>query len=55
VGYRITESGPDHDKRFEAIAVIARNTFPPGRGTSKKQAEQGAAEHAFNSLTADLP
>jgi ribonuclease-3 len=53
VSYRISESGPDHDKRFEAIAVIAGRSFPSGQGTSKKQAEQGAAEHAFNALSAD--
>ncbi|MCE1173326.1 MAG: ribonuclease III [Propionibacteriales bacterium] len=50
VGYRITESGPDHDKRFEAVAVVAGTSFAPGQGTSKKQAEQGAAQHAFNAL-----
>ncbi len=53
VSYRISESGPDHDKRFESVAVIGGNTFPAGQGTSKKQAEQGAAEHAFNSLSTD--
>lgn len=53
VAYRITESGPDHDKRFEAIAVVGGRTFEPGRGTSKKQAEQGAAEHAFSTLSAE--
>ncbi len=50
VSYRITESGPDHDKRFEAAAVVAGTTYAPGQGTSKKQAEQGAAQHAFNAL-----
>jgi ribonuclease-3 len=53
VVYRITESGPDHDKRFEAIAVVGGRTFEPGNGTSKKQAEQGAAEHAFQSLSVE--
>lgn len=51
VSYRITESGPDHDKRFEAIAVVAGVSYPSGSGTSKKQAEQGAAEHAFTMLS----
>lgn len=51
VSYRITESGPDHDKRFEAVAVVAGNTFQAGQGTSKKQAEQGAAQHAFTVLS----
>lgn len=52
--YRITESGPDHDKRFEAIAVVGEETFEPGSGTSKKLAEQGAAENAFNALSLRL-
>lgn len=52
VSYHITESGPDHDKRFDAVAVVAGNHFEPGHGTSKKQAEQGAAEHAFQAITA---
>ncbi len=50
--YRVTESGPDHDKRFEAVAIVANRAFPPGTGTSKKQAEQGAARNAFEILTA---
>lgn len=45
--YRVTESGPDHDKRFEAVAIVGNRAFPPGEGTSKKQAEQGAAKNAF--------
>jgi ribonuclease-3 len=53
VSYRISESGPDHDKRFEAVAVVGGHSFEPGYGTSKKQAEQGAAEHAFSALSAD--
>ncbi len=53
VSYRITESGPDHDKRFQAAAVVAGSVFDPGTGTSKKQAEQGAAEHAFRALAGD--
>ncbi len=49
--YAVTESGPDHDKRFEAVAVIGARTFPPASGRSKKQAEQGAAQAAFGSLS----
>ncbi len=52
-GYRIAESGPDHDKRFTAIAVVGDRSFSPGEGRSKKQAEQQAAEAAFQALTAD--
>ena len=52
--YRISESGPDHDKRFEAVAVVSEETFEPGTGTSKKLAEQGAAENAFTALAQRL-
>ncbi|MGC3993727.1 MAG: ribonuclease III [Propionicimonas sp.] len=49
--YRVAESGPDHDKRFEAVAIVANHVFAPGFGTSKKQAEQGAAKNAFTELS----
>jgi ribonuclease-3 len=49
-GYAISESGPDHDKRFAAEAVIGELRFPAASGTSKKQAEQGAAQAAFQAL-----
>ena len=49
--YRVTESGPDHEKRFEAAAVIDARAFGTGSGTSKKQAEQGAAKSAFAALS----
>ncbi len=48
--YEVEESGPDHDKRFTAHAVIEGHTFDPGHGTNKKQAEQIAAESAFQWL-----
>ncbi len=53
-GYRVTESGPDHDKRFTATAVVGDRSFPPGTGRSKKQAEQGAAQAAFEELSAGI-
>ena len=49
--YAITESGPDHDKRFEAYAVASDRRFGPGSGLSKKQAEQRAAELAYLALS----
>lgn len=48
--YEITESGPDHDKRFEAMAVIGELRFGPGKGRNKKQAEQEAAGIGFAEL-----
>ena len=50
--YHIEETGPDHDKRFTAFVTVDGTSFPPGSGTSKKQAEQGAAEAAFRGLSA---
>ncbi|WP_133754983.1 ribonuclease III [Naumannella halotolerans] len=45
--YRISESGPDHDKVFQARVVLGEQTFDPGTGRSKKAAEQEAASIAF--------
>ncbi|MBK8459268.1 MAG: ribonuclease III [Micropruina sp.] len=54
-GYEISESGPDHLKQFEAVAVVGTLRFSPGSGRSKKQAEQGAAQAAFEELSATAP
>ena len=48
--YEITEYGPDHDKRFEAVVVLGELRFGHGRGRNKKQAEQEAAGSAFAEL-----
>lgn len=48
--YEVNESGPDHDKRFEAWAVIGDLRFGPGKGRNKKTAEQEAAGIAFAHL-----
>lgn len=52
--YRISETGPDHDKRFTAVALVDGRTFDPGMGHNKKQAEQHAAENAFRVLDAEV-
>lgn len=49
--YRVSESGPDHDKDFVAVAVVNGNTYPAGQGKSKREAEQIAARLAFEALT----
>ncbi len=50
--YRIiVESGPDHDKVFEAEVLLAKKSVGRGRGRSKKEAEQAAAKEAWNNLT----
>ena len=48
--YRITESGPDHDKHFSAWVHLGQQDYPNGEGHSKKQAEQLAARYAYESL-----
>lgn len=49
--YQITESGPDHDKTFVAIAVVGGEKIATGEGKSKREAEQIAARIAYEKLT----
>lgn len=49
--YLITESGPDHDKRFTAQVKFGNQVLGLGEGRSKKSAEQQAAATAFALLT----
>jgi ribonuclease-3 len=50
--YRIlNESGPDHDKEFEAAVVLTTEPIGCGRGRSKKEAEQAAAKEAWSRIT----
>ncbi len=46
--YEITESGPDHVKRFEATVRIGGEVRGTGDGSSKKEAEQRAARAAWD-------
>ncbi|MEY9861861.1 ribonuclease-3 [Catenulispora sp. GAS73] len=48
--YRVTETGPDHDKFFEADACVAGEVYGHGSGRSKKEAEQQAAEEAWRTI-----
>jgi ribonuclease III len=49
--YRVLkESGPDHDKRFEASVTIGGEVKGVGWGKSKKEAEQEAAKNALEEL-----
>jgi ribonuclease-3 len=43
----VGESGPDHNKRFEAEVHLNSNVIGKGIGKSKKQAEQEAAKQAL--------
>jgi ribonuclease-3 len=51
--YRITEAGPDHLKVFTATAVVAGRELGSGEGRTKKEAEQKAAELAYQTLIAE--
>ena len=44
----ISESGPAHDKNFTVEVIIDNITYGRGSGKSKKEAEQKAAEDAYN-------
>lgn len=46
----ISETGPDHDKRFETSLMIGERVIATGRGRSKKEAEQQAAKTALEEL-----
>ena len=48
--YAISESGPDHAKRFRAGAVVGGRELGSGDGGTKKEAEQRAAEAACGTL-----
>ena len=45
--YRVTDSGPDHSKRFHAEVGFGGEVISSGDGTSKKQAEMAAALAAW--------
>lgn len=43
----VSESGPDHDKRYVCVVRIDNNIMGRGEGSSKKKAEIAAAEDAL--------
>ena len=43
----VKETGPSHDKTFYVEVKIEGMVFGTGRGKSKKEAEQNAAEDAY--------
>jgi ribonuclease-3 len=49
--YHITEEGPDHQKSFHAESRVGSELMGSGSGSSKKEAEQMAAEIAWTELT----
>ena len=48
--YKVRSTGPDHDKRFFARVLVAKELLGEGQGSSKKAAEQAAASAAFAAL-----
>lgn len=49
--YRIEQTGPDHAKVFTAWAVVGGEHHGGVQGRTKKEAEQRAAQAAFQALT----
>lgn len=55
IHYKLLKStGPDHQKKFEVTATIGDHEYGRGIGTSKKQAEQHAAQVALENLQAEI-
>jgi ribonuclease-3 len=46
----ISESGEDHNKRFNVAVLIDGSKVAYGSGKSKKEAEQEAAQHAYTEI-----
>jgi ribonuclease-3 len=46
----INESGPDHAKIFEVVAIVNDCRIAKGQGSSKQQAEKAAAENSLKKL-----
>jgi ribonuclease-3 len=49
--YVMTATGPDHEKTFTAQAQVAGQLYPASSGSSKKEAEQLAAETAWRTIS----
>ncbi|MCL2316042.1 MAG: ribonuclease III [Actinomycetia bacterium] len=52
--YVVDESGPDHQKQFQAHVRVGLREFPGGSGRSKKQAEQEAARRAYEAIRTEI-
>jgi ribonuclease-3 len=53
--YQVTDSGPDHSKRFRATVLLGKREIASGDGSSKKQAEMAAALEAWTLLQSPPP
>jgi ribonuclease-3 len=52
--YQVEEQGPDHRKEFTATVIVAGKRYGSGEGTTKKEAEQKAAESAYVLLKQEI-
>lgn len=52
--YRVEDTGPDHRKEFTATVLVGGRDLGRGEGTTKKEAEQKAAEAAWRALSEEL-
>jgi ribonuclease III len=48
--YQVSESGPDHEKVFTAVVRVRGVAYGRGAGRNKKEAEQQAAQTAWNEI-----
>ncbi len=53
--YQVDESGPDHQKTFRALVRLGGRAYGSGEGHSKKEAEQQAAEAAWQAISNGEP
>ncbi len=53
--YHVEESGPDHQKSFRAVVRVGGHVYGSGEGRSKKEAEQQAAQTAWNAISNGEP
>jgi ribonuclease-3 len=49
--YRVTDTGPDHSKKFHATVSLGGEDIASGSGSSKKHAEMAAALDAWTRLS----
>ena len=50
IAFDIAEDGPEHDKTFRATVLLDGEPQGVGKGRSKKQAEQAAAQATWQQL-----
>jgi ribonuclease-3 len=53
--YRVTDTGPDHSKKFHATVSLGGEDVATGSGSSKKHAEMAAALDAWTRLSSRAP